>query len=95
MFELLYETCWKCLSKLLSELGSPTRSPRNTFETAFKEGLISNDSAWVRILKDRNISVHVYDKKQSEDLVNRIKNTHIQLFESCYKKAEKEVKRLK
>ncbi len=94
LFELTYETCWKAMARLLSELGSPVQSPRTAFETAFKEGLISDESSWLKIIKDRNISVHVYDQNEARELVKRIKDAHVSSFKGFLEVLKDKVKTL-
>ncbi|MBI5244541.1 MAG: nucleotidyltransferase substrate binding protein [Elusimicrobia bacterium] len=57
-FELTFELAWKSIKEHLESLGIVARSPRECLEQALSLGVISDDPRWLRMLEDRNLSVH-------------------------------------
>jgi nucleotidyltransferase substrate binding protein (TIGR01987 family) len=62
-FEIAFELAWKCLQDLLQERGyANVRGPKPVIEQAFQDGLISDGPLWMRMLKSRNETTHLYDE---------------------------------
>ncbi len=63
-FEFTYEQCWKALQKKAGSEGVAIASPKRAFEWAMQMGWISeeNESIWIEILSDRNLTTHTYRK---------------------------------
>ena len=80
-FELTFELAWKCLKDFLGGKGIVCRSPRDCFEQGFSLGLIADDPSWLKMLEDRNLSVHTYNEKLAEDIYGRLKD-YLRLFTS-------------
>ncbi len=78
-FELTTELGWKTIKGYLRDKEIVCRSPRECLEGAFKAGLISDNPLWLRILEDRNLSVHTYNEKLAEDIYGRLKD-YLALF---------------
>ncbi|MBI4351536.1 MAG: nucleotidyltransferase substrate binding protein [Elusimicrobia bacterium] len=78
-FELTFELSWKCLKDFLGAKGMVCRSPRDCFEQGFGLGLIGDDPLWLKMLEDRNLSVHTYNEKLAEDIYGRLKD-YLRLF---------------
>ena len=78
-FELTFELAWKCLKEFLGGKGIVCRSPRDCFEQGFSLGLIGDDPMWLKMLEDRNLSVHTYNEKLAEDIYGRLKS-YLNLF---------------
>ena len=72
-FEICYELCWKFIQRWISENEHLTeidfpRSRKDLFRYAARLGLIEDAEAWFRFGDARNLSVHVYDSKQAEEI---------------------------
>ena len=78
-FELTFELAWKCLKEFLGGKGIVCRSPRDCFEQGFSLGLIGDNPLWLKMLEDRNLSVHTYNEKLAEDIYSRLKD-YLRLF---------------
>jgi nucleotidyltransferase substrate binding protein (TIGR01987 family) len=78
-FELTFELSWKSLKKLLEARGIACNSPRDCFEKAFHAGAIQDDPLWLKMIEDRNLSVHTYDEQLAEDIYGRLKD-YLPLF---------------
>jgi nucleotidyltransferase substrate binding protein (TIGR01987 family) len=81
-FEFVYELAWKNLKRLLEFDGQFTQTPRETLSAAFQVGFIADESVWLDMMKDRNLSVHTYDEKFAREMLERIRNHYFPRFQS-------------
>ena len=72
-FEFVMELYCKTLEHFLTKEGIPTRTPRETLQEAYQAEWINNESAWLQMLDDRNVSSHVYDEKTARRIYANIK----------------------
>ena len=64
-FGLQFELGWKLFKALLAYEGDPVSasgSPRDVLKTAFQYYDFMDESLWLRMLRDRNDSAHIYDE---------------------------------
>lgn len=61
-FEFTYELAWKTLKRVLSVRGKDLNSPKPVFRDAALEKLIDDPEVWFDFTKDRNQTVHTYNK---------------------------------
>src|SRR6056297_85662 len=89
-FEYSFELAWKTLQDFLTEKSGYTeiRGPRPVIMQAFSDGLISHGEKWMKMLNDRNRSVHSYDEKIAGEIVRSIKNEYFHLFTALNKKLQ-------
>lgn len=88
-FEFATELSWKTAREyLLLEGEVNINSPKSTMKAAYRIGLISNESGWLGILDDRNLTVHIYDEHEANEIFCRIRDKHIGLFEELLKRFE-------
>ncbi|MDX2188840.1 MAG: HI0074 family nucleotidyltransferase substrate-binding subunit [Bacteroidota bacterium] len=72
-FELTFETCWKVLKAYITEIGlQKTKSPKETFKSAFSLNIIEDEFVWEEIIQFRNLAVHTYNKGLAEDIVHEL-----------------------
>jgi nucleotidyltransferase substrate binding protein (TIGR01987 family) len=88
-FELVYELSWKTLKTFLEEHGHEVTSAKNAFSKAFQLGFISDEEAWLQVLKDRNQTVHTYDEGFAKLMCDRIMNSHLFIFQKLFKILQK------
>ncbi len=67
-FELLFEIAWQTAQTFAADEGLVANSPKSAFQSAFKLGLIANETIWADILEARNLAVHVYRENPAESL---------------------------
>ena len=82
-FELQFELGWKLLKALLLYEGDPVAasgSPRDTLKTAYQYYDFMDEALWLRMLRDRNDSAHIYDGEQARRLVDTIINDYLPEF---------------
>lgn len=75
-FEFTFELLWKALKIYLEYQGIIVRTPRESFMEAFRINIINDEKIFLDMLEDRNNTSHIYDKKTSEKIFNRIKNIY-------------------
>lgn len=84
-FNLTFELAWKALQAVLRIYGvseAETGSPREILQLGFKSGFISDSSVWLSMLKERNLSVHIYNEDEADNLALLIQGSFIPAFES-------------
>lgn len=80
-FEFTYELCWKLMKYFLENEGiEEAKSPRSTFREAFQYGLITDGNDWIDMLKDRNLTSHVYDEDLADEIYDKIKNKYFTML---------------
>ena len=72
-FEFTFELLWKTLKIFLEDKGIICRSPKDCLKNAFKYGLFTDEELFLKMLEDRNITTHIYNRKDSRKIFNRIK----------------------
>lgn len=78
-FELTFELAWKSAKAWAGGQGVVCRSPRDCFAQMFRLGLLADDPLWLRMIEDRNLSVHTYNEKLAEEIYARLKS-YLPLF---------------
>lgn len=61
-FEFTFELAWKSLKRVLAARGKDVNSPKMVFREAALEKLISDPEIWFDFTKERNETVHIYNK---------------------------------
>ncbi len=69
-FEFTYELAWKALKRILSARGKELNSPKPIFREAALEKLIDDPELWFDFTKDRNETVHTYNKAIANSIFN-------------------------
>lgn len=73
-FELCFDLAWKCIKFYAKQEGLDCFSPKSCFKVAFQLGLIDYDEIWLKMLDDRNLTVHIYKEKYAEEVYTRLFN---------------------
>ena len=95
-FEIALELAWKTLNDRL-EYESITLdkiSPRNVIRTAFKYKFIEDADTWLRMIKDRNSSSHIYEKNIVDDILNSLRENYFFCLNKFYLALKKESEQL-
>ncbi len=73
-FEYAFEALWQAAMAFLRERGLECASPRSCFEGLLREGVVSAEEEEIlaRILRMRNILVHIYDEEEARRLAEEI-----------------------
>lgn len=82
-FNLTFELAWKALQAVLKQHGveeAETGSPREILQLGYKVGFVNDQAAWLLMLKKRNVSVHIYNEDEIDELVILIRDSFIPKF---------------
>ena len=71
-FEFTYEIAWKTLKRILNGRGKDLNSPKPIFREAALEKLIDNPELWFDFTKDRNETVHTYNKTIANNIFKSV-----------------------
>jgi len=65
-FEFTLELFWKTLKRILENEGIGVDTPKATLKEAFQLGWLHDETAWLKMLEDRNKTSHVYDESMAK-----------------------------
>ena len=85
-FEFTFEQAWKSIKKFLEDEGIICRSPKSCLKEAYAAGFITNERIWLKMLTDRNRSVHIYDMETSREVFENIKRFYVQELKALRQK---------
>jgi len=88
-FELCYDLSWKLMKDYLGEQGIIVRNPRACFKEAYANGLIQDEFAWMEMIEDRNLLVHVYTFEESRKIFEKVQSKHAPLLCEFYETMQK------
>lgn len=81
-FEFTSDLAWKTIREhLLTQEITDINSPKSVMSEAYSNRLITNDTGWLQILRDRNSTSHIYDEEDATEIYKRIAFEHILLFD--------------
>lgn len=93
-FEFTTELAWKSIQQFLREHKIICRSPKECFKEAFKFDLIADDSAWLQMIEDRNLTVHTYDENTATEVYRRLPK-YLPFLIGLREKLQRELEKLK
>lgn len=82
-FNLTFEFAWKALQAVLKihgALGAETGSPREILQLGYKMGFVDDSAVWLLMLKRRNLSVHIYNEDEVDEMIILIRDSFIPAF---------------
>lgn len=82
-FNLTFELAWKALQAVLKIHGAQeanTGSPREVLQLGYKMGFLNDSTVWLTMLKKRNMSVHIYNEEDINEVLLLIKDSFIPAF---------------
>jgi nucleotidyltransferase substrate binding protein (TIGR01987 family) len=86
-FEFTHELAWNVLKDYLEEKGiTGLIGSKDATRAAFKNGLIEDGEAWMKMIEDRNKTTHTYDPKVAQAVVENILERFFPAFEELAKK---------
>jgi len=72
-FEFTIELAWKCLRDiLLRDHAIETASPKTTMQQAFRVCLVDDETLWLAMLRDRNLSAYTYREALAREIFARL-----------------------
>lgn len=93
-FNLTFELAWKALQGVLrvhGAEGADTGSPREILQIGYKFGFVNDSAAWLLMLKKRNLSVHIYNEEEVDEMIVLIRDSFIPAFLELEKTLEKKL----
>ncbi len=73
-FEFCIELSWKTLKKILEEeKANDINTPKSVFSKAYQYGWLDDESLWLKMLNDRNLTSHTYKEELAQEIFDRIK----------------------
>jgi nucleotidyltransferase substrate binding protein (TIGR01987 family) len=86
-FEFTFEQCWKAFQRVLAAQGYEARTPRKSLEGAIQLRLIRQDDEkdWLKMMKDRNLTSHLYHEKLAIEIADRITKDYLTLLTNAHK----------
>ena len=73
-FEFTFDLLWKSLQRFFRIQGITCNSPKGCLKEAFSFGLIEDNPLWVRMIDDRNLTVHTYNEAVAIEIYQHLKN---------------------
>ncbi|MEO5364662.1 MAG: nucleotidyltransferase substrate binding protein [Magnetococcus sp. DMHC-8] len=71
-FEFCVELTWKSLQKLLAHEGAEAKTPRQALQRAYAAEWIDDESLWLNMLQDRNLTSHTYRESLAQAIFLRV-----------------------
>ncbi|AEY02311.1 nucleotidyltransferase substrate binding protein [Oceanimonas sp. GK1] len=71
-FEFCIELTWKTLKKALAMEGIAANTPRECLQQAYAAHWLQNETEWLSMLKDRNLTSHTYKEEVALDIYQRL-----------------------
>jgi nucleotidyltransferase substrate binding protein (TIGR01987 family) len=92
-FEFTFEQCWKSIQKIATSQAGQVGNPKSAFSYALQNGWISweEEDLWIQLLKDRNLTPHTYQEDLAHEVLGRIQNQYLRMFQQLLPKLEAQV----
>ena len=87
-FNLTLELAWKALQEILKlhgAAGAETGSPREILQLGYKLGFLNDSAVWLLMLKKRNVSVHIYNEDDIDEMILLVRDSFIPAFSALEK----------
>lgn len=87
-FNLTFELAWKALQEILKlhgAAGAETVSPREILQLGYKLGFLNDSAVWLLMLKKRNVSVHLYNEDDIDEMILLVRDSFIPAFSALEK----------
>ena len=93
-FNLTFELTWKALQEILRLHGAEeadTGSPREILQLGYKLGFLNDSAVWLLMLKKRNVSVHLYNEGDIDEMILLVRDSFIPAFSALEKTLRKKL----
>ena len=86
-FEFTFELAWKTSKVKLESQGLfDAVSPKTVLKELYSLKWVDDETTWLEMLKDRNMTSHVYDEHIADDITDRVMNKYLKVFEELFNK---------
>ena len=81
-FEYTFELGWNTLRDLLRSRGNSAMvlGSRDAIREAFRSGLLSDGPVWMEMVRDRNLTSHVYNRSTADAISANISERYLSAF---------------
>lgn len=80
-FEMVYELAWNTMKDYYEEQGEANiQGSKDAIKLAFQRGLVNDGDKWFDMVKSRRLSVHTYNEKTADEVVDDIVHVYYNLF---------------
>lgn len=81
-FEYTFELGWNTLRDLLRSRGNSAvvLGSRDAIREAFRSGLLSDGPVWMEMVRDRNLTSHVYNRSTADAISANISERYLSAF---------------
>ena len=80
-FEYTHELAWNVMKDFFEHQGAPNiRGSRDATREAFRNRLIEDGEAWMKMIMARNLTSHAYDQINAEQALAEIQNSYHEQF---------------
>ena len=80
-FEFSFELGWKSVQAVAKLEGQEASSPRAAISLALRNGWISEETPWLDMLEDRNLTSHTYHESTAQQVFKNLPQHHSALQE--------------
>ncbi len=81
-FEFTAELAWKTAREyLLQQEVQDINNPKAVMREAWQNQLIADEAGWLQLLRDRNLTSHMYDESDANEVFQRVCKQHVHLLE--------------
>ena len=87
-FNLTLKLAWKALQEILKlhgAAGAEIGSPMEILLLGYKFGFLNDSAVWMLMLKKRNVSVHIYNEDDIDEMILLIRDSFIPAFSALEK----------
>ena len=87
-FNLTLELAWKALQEILKLHGAADAeigSPMEILQLGYKLGFLNDSAVWLLMLKKRNVSVHLYNEDDIDEMILLVRDSFIPAFSALEK----------
>ena len=88
-FELCFDLAWKSIKNNAKKQGVECYSPRSCFKAAFQLNLIDYDEQWIKMIKSRNLTAHLYKEEYADKVYPKLPK-YLKMFKELLKKIEED-----
>ncbi len=87
-FEFTVELFWKTFQRIAEENGLSPGGPKQSLMAAFQLKLIPSqeEQLWLTMLKDRNLTSHIYHQELSDEILGRVQKDYFPAFQRALKR---------
>lgn len=88
-FEYTHELSWNVMKDYFQYQGNTNiNGSRDAIRESFEKGLIRNGEDWMETIDSRQRTVHTYNEETANDIVDKITNKYLKLFQEFRDKME-------